>query len=422
MFRAFALSSAAVSALCILAGAACALRRRARGTEPRAWPGVTCLKPVKGLDPGARENFEALLAQDYPGPLEFQFVVEAEGDAALPLLRELAARDPRVRVVVAGLARAGSQKLHNLAVAAGEVLPAAAAGAAPGGIVSTAAGGAPASTLPPLLPLVCSSDSDVRPGPGALRALVRDLLASGAAAMCAPVYYDGARDLASRAFQAFANSDLDGILAVQERIGRADTLIGGMYVLGAARLAAAGGYASLGPHISDDGALGMRLARLGGRVLQGGEAVRMYLPRARWREFLSAGHRWWLMMRVAAPGRFLLAVLLLGPAYGMGLFVLTCAAQPAAAWTPSRDPWAWLAGPGLALLHVGTTALVGRRCGPPGLRLGYAWLRPLVDAASVPMWWAALVWPRIRWRGHRYVVRANGFAERLEDPGGADPP
>ncbi|HVP40010.1 MAG TPA: glycosyltransferase [Candidatus Saccharimonadales bacterium] len=392
-----ALLSAGAAAACILAGAALAVRAagRPRGPEPAAWPAVTCLKPVKGLDPGARENFEAFLALDYPAPLQFLFVVEAEADPAVGVLRELQARDPRVSLVVAGRALAGSQKLHNLAR------------------------GAPQAAHP----VLCVSDSDVRPRPDSLRVLVSELLAGAGpvaapaappprgavAAVCAPVYHTGAANLAARAFQAFSNSDLAGVLAVQEAVGRTDTLIGGMYVVRRDALDAVGGYPALGPHICDDGALGMRLARRGYRVRAGGGPVAIHLPRATWREFLSGGHRWWLMARVSAPGRFALSLALMGPAYGTALFA-------ARGWAGRLDAWTVAAGPGLALLHGLAAAWVGARCGPPGLDLRYVWLQPVVDWLEPGFWWAALLWPRIRWRGHCYLVRSNGLAERLEQP------
>lgn len=63
-------------------------------------PAISVLRPVKGLDVGLRENFEALTSQDYP---EFEVLVGAESpdDPALPVARQVArsARVP-VRLVI----------------------------------------------------------------------------------------------------------------------------------------------------------------------------------------------------------------------------------------------------------------------------------------------------------------------------------
>ena len=76
-----------------------------------------------------------------------------------------------------------------------------------------------------------------------------------------------------------------------------------------------------------------------------------------------------------------------------------------------------LAGPGLCLLHVLSSAWVGRVRGPKGMSLGYCWLRPVVDIAGFFFWCAALVHPVIRWRGQHYRVAADGRAIRLHAAG-----
>ncbi len=372
--------ASAVTALCIFTGAVLAALRRPLGRPLPDYPAVTLIKPVKDLDPGARENFEAFLRQDYPGPLEFLFVVESDSDPAHALLLEICSGDPagRARLLVAGIAPRGSQKLHNLAFAESHASH----------------------------PILCVSDSDVRPAGETLRLLVEELETTGCAAVCATVFYVEARSPGARALQAFANTDLAGILAVQERLGRYDTLIGGMHVLRRAALHAVGGYASLAGHISDDGALGMRLFGRGLRVLGSPVPAPMIHPRASLGEFLEIGHRWWLMMRVSAPRRFLLGPVLAAPLYGMLLFAFETVHGGA-------GPLAWFSGPGLCGLHVVSAAFVGRVRGPRGMGLGYAWLRPVVDAAGVFFWMAALVWPVIRWRGHRYRVAPDGQAVRI---------
>ena len=45
-----------------------------------------------------------------------------------------------------------------------------------------------------------------------VRTLAAELESTGAGAICAPVFYTGARGFWARMFQAFANSDLSGIM------------------------------------------------------------------------------------------------------------------------------------------------------------------------------------------------------------------
>src|SRR5216683_1752439 len=58
-------------------------------SRPASYPSVTVIRPMRGLDVGARENILALLDTVYPGPLEILFVFDSESDPGFPLVREL---------------------------------------------------------------------------------------------------------------------------------------------------------------------------------------------------------------------------------------------------------------------------------------------------------------------------------------------
>jgi ceramide glucosyltransferase len=118
--------------------------------EPRVYPSVTLVRPIKGMDVGYEENTRALLAQDYPGEVETLFVFDSASDPAYPRVAELAAQSGKnARVVFAGSRPARrTGKLHAMIrafeVASGE--------------------------------LVAFCDSDARPTPDLLRKLVDGLL------------------------------------------------------------------------------------------------------------------------------------------------------------------------------------------------------------------------------------------------------
>lgn len=62
-------------------------------------PGVSILRPLKGLDTNLYENLESTFTQEYPN-YEIIFSVADENDQALGVVNELIARYPRVKAEI----------------------------------------------------------------------------------------------------------------------------------------------------------------------------------------------------------------------------------------------------------------------------------------------------------------------------------
>jgi ceramide glucosyltransferase len=68
---------------------------------PSSAPGVSILRPLKGLDTNLFENLESSFKQDYPN-FEILLSVADEDDEALPVVRDLISKYPNVnaRVII----------------------------------------------------------------------------------------------------------------------------------------------------------------------------------------------------------------------------------------------------------------------------------------------------------------------------------
>src|SRR3954469_9936100 len=89
------LAAAGLGCLYMLA-AAVLVGRFARGAPPPAssFPPVTILKPLHGDEPGLFANLASFCSQDYAGPVQIVFGVQAPADPAAAAVGRLAAAFP----------------------------------------------------------------------------------------------------------------------------------------------------------------------------------------------------------------------------------------------------------------------------------------------------------------------------------------
>jgi apolipoprotein N-acyltransferase len=101
------------------------LSRESSRPLPSRAPAATVFVPCKDAPPEFEEDISEMLAQRYPGPCEFLFVVSSEGDPAYaPLARLLGGKPAGGRVLVTGAAPVrSSAKIANLLAALPEASP-----------------------------------------------------------------------------------------------------------------------------------------------------------------------------------------------------------------------------------------------------------------------------------------------------------
>jgi ceramide glucosyltransferase len=332
----------------------------------REAPPISVLKPLRGLDPGAYENFASFCRQDYP-EFEVLFAVNAADDPAAPVVQKLIADFPGrpIRLIVVEERLGANTKVSNLCRLVREARH----------------------------DLLVITDSDVRVEPGYLQSvasLFGDPAVGGVTAL-----YRGQDNLefvpaldcvgSSAAFcgSALVARELEGL----------QFMMGSTMATTKARLTEIGGLEAIVDLHSDDYELGRRIAARGYRIDLLPEPVWMTFPSETLGVYLRHELRWAIGIRNIRPGGhfgmlfthglpWAIAAAYVAPSATIGVAYLV-------AYFVLRFAMAW------------TVGAWGLR--DPVLRRRW-WLLPLRDLLSFFVWLASFGMNRIEWRGNSFTL------------------
>jgi ceramide glucosyltransferase len=349
-------------------------RRTQAKTPDHAQPFVSILKPVKGLDTQALENFASFCLQDYP-QFELLFGVEDDNDPAVEVVRQLRGRFPdrAVRLVICEPlgSNAKAANLHALAAeAGGEIL--------------------------------VISDGHIRVTPEYLRRVVAPLRDPKIGLVTCLYRGDMPGNLAAQLQALHMDATFAPSVALAWKLGT-QVGLGATLVMRRSDLARSGGYAAIADYLLDDFEIAVRIARLGLRVHLSDYPVASVLGSMRFAQQWSREVRWSRGIRAADPYRYP------GLPITFSILLALAAAGFSGIW-----PWAWTALP----LALAVRWLVAWRAamllGQPN-RCYLAWL-PLRDLLSTAVWAASMVGRKVKWRGREFVLRRDGTLQTLTNP------
>ncbi|MBZ5528382.1 MAG: bacteriohopanetetrol glucosamine biosynthesis glycosyltransferase HpnI [Acidobacteriia bacterium] len=331
-------------------------------------PPASILKPVRGVDHGAYENFASFCRLDYP-EYEILFAVGDDDDPVIPLVEKLRRDFPERQIrLLTGIEQLGpNRKVNNLCRLTREARHG----------------------------LLVMSDSDVRVEPNYLREVAAPIADAQVGAVTS--FFRGQVEGSLGAeFEALvlAAETVPNALVARKIEGKVQFAFGWTMATTKKHLEAIGGFEAMVYHHSDDFEFGNRISALGLRIELLRTPVTMVFPRETMKEFLQHELRWAIGLRNVRPAGYVGLLM----TFGLPWAVL------AAALAPSISLAAGYLGAYLALrlLLVWTVGVWG--LGDPVTRRSL-WLVPLRDAINFVVWVAGFFASKIRWRGIEYRVK-----------------
>jgi len=343
--------------------------RKAPSDSAEFMPAVSILKPVRGLDNSAYENFASFCRLDYP-EYEILFGVLDADDPAIPVVKQLQRNFPEctIRLLVGAASLGTSPKMNNLCRLVREAK----------------------------YDLLVINDSDVRVEADYLRDAVSPFKDPKVGVVTAFFRSITDGDFASDLDAVGVPSDSSANALVAQKFGRIDFALGWTMATRKQRLEEIGGFEAMANHHSDDFTLGHKIAERGYRIELMRKPVWMVFPKEGLRQFLKHELRWSIMLRNIRPAGYV------GIAMTFGLPWAVLAAV--AAHSPVVSSAYLLAYLSLRLTMAWTIGVRG--LGDPVVRKRI-WLVPLRDAANFLIWVAGFFSRKVSWRGTEYRVEES---------------
>ena len=342
-------------------------------------PPISVLKPLRGLDPGAYENFASFSRQTYP-EFEILFAVNDAEDPAVPIVRKLIADFPgrSIRLIVVEERLGPNTKVSNLCRLVREARH----------------------------DLLVVTDSDVRVQPGYLQsvaAMFRDPGVGGVTAL-----YRGQDNLQFVAALDCVGSSAAfcGAALVARELEGLKFMMGSTMATTKERLAEIGGFEAMVDQHSDDYELGRRIVARGYRIELLPEPVWMVFPSQTLGAYLRHELRWAIGIRNIRPGGHFGMLFTHGLPWAIAAACVAPSAAIAASYLSGyfvlRFAMAWAVG------------VWGLR--DPVLRRRF-WLLPVRDLLSFFVWLASFGMNRIEWRGSFFTLEKGRTIPVTPRPG-----
>lgn len=345
------------------------------GPEPTPdfTPPVSILKPVRGLDAEAYQNFASFCRQDYP-QFELIFGVSDAADPAIPVIQRLQQDFPTysIRLFVApaiGPNRKASILHHLAAQACHEVL--------------------------------VVSDSDMRVTPDYLRQVVAPLANEQIGLVTCPYRGEKPLTLTARLEALHMSATFLPCVVVARHFLNMRFAMGATLALRRTDLDRLGGFAAVADYLADDFQLAGRVVQMGRRVELSRYVVSSVLGATTFHQEWQREVRWARTNRISRPNE-----------YPGLLLTFSTPLAAALALISGFAPDGRLALAVSLLVRWVVAWLVMGYSGDQATRRWLFWL-PVRDMLSAVVWCAGGLGRRITWRGEEFVLQPDGRMQPL---------
>jgi ceramide glucosyltransferase len=334
-----------------------------QGMVSKFEPGVSVLKPLRGLDPNTRGAFLSQLQQDYP-QFEILFGVHDDCDPAAREVRRLQHEfpDAPIRLIV------GTTPAPN-----GKV-----------GALMTLAGSAS-------YPVWVVNDSDIRVTPNYLREVVAPL-ADRDIGLVTCLYRAKTHTLPAAWESLGIATDFMPSALVAPLVGVREFGLGSTLAFRAEDLEQAGGFASVANYLADDYQLAKRLTASGKRGIISSYVVETSLNEDSWPGVWRHQLRWARTIR-ASKGKGHIGL----PLTQTGIWIL--AAALCGFWIPALV---------LAIARILSAFIAAGFVLRAPASVAFCWLAPVWDLYSFAIWAASYAGRQVCWRDVRLTIDSEG--------------
>ena len=334
-----------------------------RRTSHAPMPGVSVLKPVRGLDPNTYEAFVSQVHQDYPR-YEILFGVRDESDPAIPVIRQVQREFPNesIRLIVGGEETSNGKVgvLMNLGRHAN-------------------------------YPIWVVNDSDIKVTPFYLRAVTAPL--SNESVGVVTCLYRAKAHSVPAAWEALGiATDFMPSILVAPLVGVHEFGLGSTLAFRAHDFCETGGFEALADYLADDYQLAKRINGLGKRTLLSTYVVETALADVSWVGIWQHQLRWARTIRLSKGSGY--AGL---PVTHAGVWAVFAALVGAP-----------IPGVILASLRILSGLITGVFVLESTVAKAFCWLAPVWDIYAFGVWIASYSSRQVRWRERVLTVNSAG--------------